>query len=304
MIFKKYEYPDLKPHTDCRHTVYLDIETSGLSRHKNHIILIGICFFRSNGLELRQYFAENLSEEKEILIAFQKDLSEFKHFVSFNGNTFDIPFLNSAFEKHHIPFRLPDGCQEDLLAFLRPLKEQWGLSSLKLKSVEEAFDIHRKDTISGKESLLLYKAYQNKPNPIYLHNILLHNAEDVKHLAILHRKISEKMIRQSKTISFDDKILQIFLHRYTKKNNLACFHFKNIRCDLQLHYFDEQGNQLTVEKEESHLQMILSKGRDPFGQAIDYTELIDRPFPVFCENELLSDSLYAFLEHKISEIYV
>lgn len=303
MIFKKYEYPDIKPHTDCRDTVYLDIETSGLSRHKHHIILIGICFFNSNGLELRQYFAENFFEEKEILIAFQKDIIDFKHFISFNGKTFDIPFLNRAFERYHIAFELPDEGQEDLLIFLKPLKNAWTLSNLKLKSVEEAFGIHRKDSISGKESLLLYKAYQNKPNPMYLHNILLHNCEDVKHLVILHQRISEKVLRESKTVSFDGKILQIFLHRFTKKNNLACFYFKNLRCELYLHYFDEQGNQLTVNNDQTLFQILLSKGRNPIGQTIDYIEYRNHPIPIFFENELLSDNLHTLLEHKISEIF-
>ena len=46
-------------------------------------------------LVVEQFFAENKSEEKEILISFMELLSKFKTVITFNGIGFDIPFMKA-----------------------------------------------------------------------------------------------------------------------------------------------------------------------------------------------------------------
>jgi hypothetical protein len=50
----------------------------------------------------------------------------------------------------------------DILSYLRPLKKLWNFENLKLKTVEKFFSIERQDTISGKESVDMYKLYQKQ----------------------------------------------------------------------------------------------------------------------------------------------
>ena len=43
--------------------LFFDIETTGLSRKKDNIFLIGTGYYSDNGLNIIQWFAENESEE-------------------------------------------------------------------------------------------------------------------------------------------------------------------------------------------------------------------------------------------------
>ncbi len=88
--------------------IFLDIETTGLSRDKNEIYLIGTLFQDSTSSaeahwRERFYFAESKEEEPLILQAFLDFLKERESplFITFNGDRFDLPFL-----KKRIEFRL------------------------------------------------------------------------------------------------------------------------------------------------------------------------------------------------------
>lgn len=303
MIIRKYTPYEINLPIDQPPTLYFDIETTGLNRQKHPIILIAAGFFKDKTVEIRQYCAENTGQEKEILSAFVKDIRSVEHLVSFNGKVFDAPFLDTAFARHHIPFQISSKSHEDLLVFLRPLKKIWLFDNLKLKSVEQFFGIRRKDTISGKDSIDLYRAYLRHPNPAYLHNILLHNYEDVKHLSILHQKVWERITEESICIPLGEKSFQTFLYNFSHQHHTADFHFKNIHSDLSLHYFYENGDQLKIEGSHTLLQTILKKGRDSSGQTVYYTSFSEYKIPLIRDRQLLIDNLYSLLKYKISEIF-
>ncbi len=76
--------------------LFLDIETLGL--FDNSIILIGLGAFENDSFFIRQMFARNLEEE----IAFceqlkTKILPNYKCLITYNGKSFDIPFLANRF---------------------------------------------------------------------------------------------------------------------------------------------------------------------------------------------------------------
>ncbi|MDP2106014.1 MAG: ribonuclease H-like domain-containing protein, partial [Desulfobulbaceae bacterium] len=88
----------LFPH--FRHTtVFLDIETTGLSECQDQITTIATY----DGSEIRYYInGENLE-------SFIEDVDRYDVLVSYNGKTFDIPFLEHSFarkiNKAHIDLR-------------------------------------------------------------------------------------------------------------------------------------------------------------------------------------------------------
>src|SRR5690554_1075125 len=73
---------------------FLDIETTGFSRKFNQIILIGFLYFDNSKTEVIQIFAGNKKDEKNLLSEFVKYISNFEVIITFNGDAFDIPFIN------------------------------------------------------------------------------------------------------------------------------------------------------------------------------------------------------------------
>src|SRR6185369_3706734 len=74
-------------------TLFLDIETTGLSRYYDTITLVGW----STG---REYNAYIKGDDPEPL---RKALTEAKAIVTFNGSLFDVPFLRDEFPELRMP---------------------------------------------------------------------------------------------------------------------------------------------------------------------------------------------------------
>ncbi|MGL5693232.1 MAG: ribonuclease H-like domain-containing protein, partial [Peptostreptococcaceae bacterium] len=162
-----------------------DIETTGLSPKFCKVILIGIVYNENNKTIIKQFFALNENEEKELLQAFINEIKQFTKHITFNGFTFDIPFLNYRFQKHEIDFSLDKHDDLDILRLVRPFKEKLSLLDCKLKTIEKYIKITRNDTISGKESVELYKEFTSTQCKNLKDKILLHNYEDIYYLAQL-----------------------------------------------------------------------------------------------------------------------
>jgi uncharacterized protein YprB with RNaseH-like and TPR domain len=76
--------------------LFLDIET--LRIIDSPVILVGIGFFNENFFGIRQLFARDLKEEIAIYEYLKsKVFPKFKCFITYNGKTFDIPYLASRF---------------------------------------------------------------------------------------------------------------------------------------------------------------------------------------------------------------
>lgn len=160
-----------------------DIETTGLHHQHCEVILIGYFYVKNGCYYIEQIFAETPNEEKELLEKFKIVSSKFNYLLSYNGNSFDIPFLNSRYQKYHLDYLLDKSLNIDLLRVARLLSKTLKLENYKLKTVEQFLGIYRKDEISGKESVELYNRYIFSPNAHLKEVILLHNFEDILYLA-------------------------------------------------------------------------------------------------------------------------
>lgn len=161
---------------------FFDIETTGFSRENDSIILIGLLYFENDYIIINQFFANNPSEEKLILAAFIDLISKFDCYVTYNGDAFDIPFLNHKFRNSNNDFELSKDRSIDLLKLVRANKAILGLSDCKLKTVEISLGLKRDDTITGKESAQLYKKYTKNKNEATREMILMHNYDDIYYL--------------------------------------------------------------------------------------------------------------------------
>lgn len=164
-----------------KNAVFFDIETTGLNSMRDKIVLIGIGYVRDGKYIVEQFFAENLDEERDILIEFRARLQKFDMVVTFNGQRFDVPFVNSRLEINEAGERLYHE-NFDLILPIRANKDKLGLNSCSLKNVERHLGIKRMDLIDGGESVNLYYEFLESKREDILQKILLHNFEDVYNL--------------------------------------------------------------------------------------------------------------------------
>lgn len=76
--------------------LFLDIETLGL--YDSPVIIVGIGFFKNKKLYIREFFARDLEEEIAIFEHLRtKVLPNFKTFITYNGKSFDIPYIANRF---------------------------------------------------------------------------------------------------------------------------------------------------------------------------------------------------------------
>lgn len=170
-----------------------DIETTGLYPKHDKIILIGFVHILSGSSEgeLVQLFADSPEEEKIILQEAIREMYDSDIMITYNGRSFDMPFLYARCRKFNVPSK--NIFNLDLYQLVRnysTLKNVMG--TLSQKSIETFMQIDhmRSDEISGGESVNLYKEYTGNQSSSFrsetlLNKILLHNKDDVLQLTRL-----------------------------------------------------------------------------------------------------------------------
>ena len=148
-------------------TVFLDIETTGLSPRYSEITMIGLF----DGIETKTMIKGiNLD-----IPALKKELEKYKLIVTFNGASFDIPFIEKQF-----PNLLPNIPNLDL----RTIANKIGLTG-GLKKIEKHLGIRRRkivDEFHGGDALTLWKTYRATGNDYYLNLLVEYNEEDIINL--------------------------------------------------------------------------------------------------------------------------
>ena len=147
-------------------TVYLDIETTGLSRYYETITTISLY----DGKSIFYYVKDqNLND-------FPEDIKQYNVIITYNGKSFDIPFIERYFSiqlnQAHI----------DLRYILASLGYRGGL-----KSCETQLGFHRGDLtdIDGFFAVLLWYDYLKNRNEKALETLLAYNIQDVLTLEML-----------------------------------------------------------------------------------------------------------------------
>ncbi len=147
-------------------TAYIDIETTGLRLYGFEITTIALY----DGKKI-QYFIQGQNLED-----FIKEIRNYNVIITYNGKTFDVPFIEGQFgitlDHAHI----------DLRYVLKSLGYSGGL-----KCCEKALDIDRGDLdgVDGYFAVLLWLDYQQNGNEKALETLLAYNIEDVVNLETL-----------------------------------------------------------------------------------------------------------------------
>ncbi|AQT69870.1 putative RecB family nuclease, family [Anaerohalosphaera lusitana] len=161
---------------------YLDIETTGLSRSRAELTVVGIAIERPTAmgeepLDLIQLVSPEIDEP-----GLYKSLESVDEIYTYNGSRFDLPFIKSSLQADlKTKFR-----HTDLMYHCWKRKLKGGL-----KSVERQLKIERNLTeVDGYQAVVLWWQYINHNDQNALKTLLEYNAEDVINLQHLRLKLS------------------------------------------------------------------------------------------------------------------
>lgn len=160
-------------------TVFFDIETTGFSPVHTQVYLIGCATRRNDLICITQFFAEQPQEEKTVLSAFLKLISQYDSLISFNGQGFDVPYLKGRCAHYGLPETLDSFPHLDIFRQLSKFRTILKLPALKQKSLEAFLGIARDDQYSGGELINIYHAYKKQPTEEGCTLLKLHNYEDM-----------------------------------------------------------------------------------------------------------------------------
>lgn len=166
--------------------IILDIETLGLFNRP--IILIGMAKVTEDSIVVKQYLPRDVSEESAILSGFLSNISKNNIFITFNGRTFDIPYIQQRLAYYGMQGDL-DKPNYDVLHFSRRAWRE-KVDNCRLGTLEKfLFVIERQDDIPSALVPDFYETYLKNGNVGLLLPIINHNKQDLITLVNLFSKL-------------------------------------------------------------------------------------------------------------------
>ena len=172
---------------DPARIAFIDTETTGLAGGTGtYVFLVGVGAFDSGSFTIRQFFMRDYHEEPAQLHALGELLDGFEAVVSFNGQQFDMPLLDTRFVMTRQPPRLSGAPHLDLLptarTFWRHRLESCALSSLEA----EVLGVQREhQDVAGWLIPSMYVDYTRTGDAHEMPRIFYHNAQDILSLVSL-----------------------------------------------------------------------------------------------------------------------
>lgn len=170
---------------------YLKIETSGLSREIDSIIVVSLA--EKNSDVLKTFYVENLKEEKNLLEEVLPNLQG-KEFVTYSGKSFDFPFI-----REKVKFYFDKDLNFNLIDLQEMTKKYnfiFNLESHSNKALIDEFigreNLREQKEYEGIKIKTLFKKYLEGEKGA-IDKILDYNYLSLKNLILLDTKINEKL---------------------------------------------------------------------------------------------------------------
>jgi hypothetical protein len=177
-----------KPPARPERLLFLDLETAGLSSAP--LFLIGMLIWTPEGAVVRQYLARDYSEERAALELYMREAQERDVIVSFNGKSFDVPFVRVRATTNAVEYFEPPWHLDMLHVSRRAWKGQF--KNYKLQTLEHRVCGRRRTgDIPGAEIPAAYHAFVRTGNAAEMSLIIKHNRLDLLTLAELLTKLPD-----------------------------------------------------------------------------------------------------------------
>ena len=142
-----------------------DIETTGLSPFSSFTYIIGLNIIEDGQWKIIQLFNDDGRSEPELIRTFQSMIKDYDVLVEFNGDRFDIPYIEKRmnFIRQKFGISLTDNFRYiqpyDLMKCIKPYKFALGLPNIKQKTIEKYLGINRLDMYNGGQLIDVYLGY-------------------------------------------------------------------------------------------------------------------------------------------------
>ena len=246
--------------------VFLDIETTGLSPMRSFIYLIGLVFIdlKEMTMHITQLIAEDRDEAEEILKLMKERLKGYKTVVTYNGNSFDLPFIAKRSERYGIEPIAMDSF--DMYEKLRLHKDTLKLDGLKQKNIEKKLGITREDRYNGGECISFYKDYVKNKNQESFDRFVLHNYDDLLYMPATMSILD--LLDEKITIDIDGRKYKFDKHSIKKDILMIDF-----TTDMGINtYVEETGYLIEEDERRRHLEFTLKTGYMKDARKVKYLE--------------------------------
>jgi len=172
--------------------LHVDLETTGLMG--TPLFLIGTMGWENGEFAIRQYLARDYSEEPAVISLFLDAAEGRQLLVTFNGKTFDLPYIRLRAAASNIPFAL----QTAHFDLLHECRRVWRhvLPDCRLQTLESRVcGRARRVDIRGEHIGDAYHAFVRTGNAAQMIDILRHNAMDLITMADLMVRLASRRYR-------------------------------------------------------------------------------------------------------------
>lgn len=179
-------------------TMFLDIETTGLSKHYDKITLVG--------WSMGKVFGAYIQGGSDV--AFKKAVAQAKILITFNGSLFDLPFIKQEFGELNLPI-----CHVDL----RFLSKRVGLSGGQ-KAIEAEIGVVRPNNlqnIAGEAAPVLWYKYRWGDMKA-LKQLIQYNHADIEGMKVIFDTVVDRMLDKFKAPQQIKKSLPHFSKQKSK----------------------------------------------------------------------------------------
>lgn len=171
---------------------------------------------RGNELIYSQYYIEDESEEKELILKVNEILNT-KQVISYNGDRFDFPFIRKKMEKYGITQNNFENV--DIYRQFQKLNFFLGEPSLKAINLGKRLGLDVHDHVNQEEMPKIFQMYQELKNKEMLSKLIYHNYIDLRVLSYIY-EYKENILNKILTIK-NKKFTGILKTIYLQKSNLV-----------------------------------------------------------------------------------
>ena len=171
--------------------LFLDLETMGLFAGQPLVVAGLASLDPNNTIVVEQYVVRDFPDELALLYEVNRQVGAHKVMVTYNGKSFDLPFLIGRSAYYGIKLK-PPGVHFDLLHFCR---RAWRgeLEGCSLRSIEQSIlGICRETDLPGELVPEFYYEYLCTGNAGFLKPIVDHNRQDVESLVNVFSELVTK----------------------------------------------------------------------------------------------------------------